>query len=134
MNESKISEAEKKLEYAEYLLRRGSDGAFASGAIKHVIASASLAVQSFSDLDENKANSPRLIQQFLDKFEDEEVKDFSKFYLNMWKLASSENPSYESVNTAFTKTRKFISWLKRREANKFIIKKEEPRKLRFTDV
>ncbi len=105
---SRIDDAEKKLEYADFLLR-SPGGEFVTGAKKHIFNAASLIVLDLTQIEEKMAGSPRFVQQTLSKFEEPEAREFASFYLRM---AGGE----VDAKIALEKTRKFLEWV-RQERN-----------------
>ncbi len=102
--DSRIAEAEKKLDYADFLMRSQRDE-FKAGALSHISVAAGLAARALADIDEKMAGSPRFVQQTLEKFDEPEVKRFVDLYVKL---------AYRTVSasSALTGVRQFVSWLK----------------------
>lgn len=108
--DSKLEEAQSKLRFADYLLQRGSSD-FISGAMKHILQAANLAVASHLALDEKMIVSPALARQKLSEGSPQE-KEFSVYFLSLWKLTSSPSLSTQDVANAYKRVKTFIDYVK----------------------
>lgn len=111
MGDIDIKEAEKKIIFADYLIHREDNETYLPAAVKHIITAANIAVRYLTNIDENRASSPQLVQQALIKFEEKRAVDFSKFYLGMWK-SPDHPPSPADVANSLKTVKDFISWVK----------------------
>lgn len=109
----KLKDAEKKVIFAEFLLSRDDNRTYQMAAVKHLMAAANLVLQHLTPLNEQQVNSSQLVQAALEKFQEREVKDFGKFYLNFWKIVNSPAISSSEVEKARTTIRNFIEWIKK---------------------
>ena len=110
MKMNKIAEVKKKLNFADYLLNRTYAEAYPAGAIKHLLEAANLLVIYLTNLDENRLG-PQIIKNKLDKLEDKESQEFSKFYLELWQLNTLSNISKEKARASLEKLKKFTEWV-----------------------
>lgn len=109
-----IKEAEKKLIFAEYLIRRPDSASYLPAASKHLLIAANVAIQCLTNIDEKRASSPQMVMRALEKFEEKQVTSFSKFYMDLWK--SLMNPLSPSDAVASLNTVKaFVEWVKKQK-------------------
>lgn len=106
-----IREAEKKLRFADYLLNRSHTDSYPKGAMKHVIEAANILVVNITGLNENRLG-PQVIKNKLNKIDEEEAKEFGKFYLRLWKMRSSPNLNKKKVRKVQKKVKEFAEWIK----------------------
>lgn len=111
MGDIDIKEAEKKIIFAEYLIKREDNETYLPAAVKHLLTAANIAVRYLTNIDDSRARSPQLVQRALIKFEEKEAIDFSKFYLDMWK-SLEHPPSSVDVTNSLKTVKDFISWVK----------------------
>lgn len=109
-----IKEAEKKIIFADYLVRRSDNEPYLPAAVKHILLAANIAVQYLTNIDDSRASSPQLIQQALVKFEEKEAINFSKFYMNLWK-SLIQPPNSADVANSLKTVKDFIEWVKRQK-------------------
>ena len=102
-------EIKKKLSFADYLLNRSYATAYPEGAIKHIMEAANMIIVDITGLDENRLG-PQVIHNKLNKLEKKEAKDFSEFYLNLWKLNKSKDITKDKAKKALIKVKKFVDW------------------------
>ncbi len=107
-----IIEAEKKLDYADYLLKSTFSDSMASGAIKHTLAAANLAVIELAKMDESLIASPRAVQQTLEKFEESEYRNFASTYMRIWQTSKNQEVSAHVAKDLVRKTKAFIDKVK----------------------
>lgn len=104
-----VSEAEHKLNLADYLLNR--DPPFPEAAVKHLLQAANILVQIYLNLDKNAKISPQIASQKLSA--DPEAKDFVPKYLDLWRLAALPLAPREEVANAYKATKLFLNTVKR---------------------
>lgn len=102
-------EIKKKLSFADYLLNRTYATPYPQGAIKHIMEAANILVVDITGLDENRLG-PQVIHNKLNKLEGKEAKDFSEFYLELWKMTTSKDVTKDKAKVALNKVRKFLQW------------------------
>jgi len=107
---SKLDEAQSKLRFADYLLQRGTQE-FTTGAMKHILQAANLAVAELLSLDEKTAVSPALARQKLSEGSPQE-QDFSVYFLSLWKLTTSPALSTQDVANAYKRVKIFLDYVK----------------------
>jgi len=107
----KMYEAEKKLNFADFLISRGESETYASAAFKHILAAAVILIQELTDLDDNAANSPQLVAKTMKRFNEPKAADFSKFYINLLKMSSKPQVPVVEVEQAIRKAREFMRWV-----------------------
>jgi hypothetical protein len=109
MEVSRLDEATKKLKFADYLMQQSGDG-YNSAIAKHLVQTANLAVSELLAL-EGTSIAPQLVQKRLAEGPQEE-KDFSSFYLTLWKLAANPRASKPDITNALRKVKKFLDYVK----------------------
>ncbi|MFH0868693.1 MAG: hypothetical protein V1839_00535 [archaeon] len=107
---SKLEDAQNKLRFADYLLQRGSPE-FITGAMKHILQAANLAVSAHLALDEKTIISPALARQKLSEGSVQE-QEFSVYFLQLWKLTTSPNLTTSDVANAYKRVKTFIDYVK----------------------
>ena len=104
-------EAEKKLNFADFLISRGDVESYSSAAFKHVLAAATILVRELTDLDDNASKSPQLVAKTLKRFNEPKAAEFSKFYINLLKLSSRPEIPAAEVEQAIREARDFMKWV-----------------------
>jgi hypothetical protein len=102
-------EIKKKLSFADYLLNRSYAIPYPQGAVKHIMEAANMIVVDISGLEETKLG-PQVVHNRLNKLDKKEAKEFSEFYLNLWKMTKSKDVSKETAKDALDTVRKFVEW------------------------
>lgn len=115
MVNEELSEAEKKLIFADFLLNREDTEPYNNAAIRHVVEASRLAVKSLTNLEEDSIKSPQLLRQTLSKFEEKEPRDFAKFYISFLQSVSKGTAKKSEIQNALRRTRDFIAWIKERK-------------------
>ena len=105
-------EAEKKLNFADFLISRGESENYSKAAFKHVLSAATMLIQELTDLDDNSANSPQLVAKTMKKFNEPKAADFSKFYIELLKMAGKVQIPVADVEQAIRKAREFMQWVR----------------------
>ena len=100
---NRLEEAKKKLAFADYLLNNSE---YSVGALKHILQAANLAVMEFLGL-ESATISPMLVQKQLENGTEQE-KEFSKYFLEIWRMTTRMNPAQSDVKMAHKKVKEFI--------------------------
>lgn len=109
---NRLEEAKKKLKFADYLLNNSE---YNAGALKHILQAANLAVMEYLNL-ENATISPSLIQKKLEAGTPEE-QEFSKYFLEIWRMTTSVSPSQTNIKTAYKKVKEFIEAVREHKLN-----------------
>ncbi len=109
MELNKLEEATKKLKFADYLMQQSGDS-YNAAISKHLVQAANLALSELLALDGTNI-APQLIQKKLATGSQEE-KDFSSFYLALWKLASNPGASKPDISNSLKKVKKFLDYVK----------------------
>jgi len=104
-------EAEKKLNFADFLISRGESENYAKAAFKHVLTATTMLIQELTDLDDNAANSPQLVAKTMKRFNETKAADFSKFYINLLKLSNKVQIPVTEVEFSIRKAREFMQWV-----------------------
>jgi len=107
---SKLDEAEQKLRFADYLLQREGSGAFLDGAMKHILQAANKAVAELLCLDDKSVISPLLVRKKLLEGSEKE-KEFSTYYLEVWKL-TTRPATLIDVTNAYKRVRTFVNYVR----------------------
>lgn len=106
-----IKDAERKIIFAEYLVHRPDNENYLPAAQKHILLAANIAVQYLTKLDKI---SPQLVTRALEKFEEKQAIEFSKFYMNLWEsLAKPPNPA--DVSNSLKTVKAFVDWVKKQK-------------------
>ncbi|MBT3582374.1 hypothetical protein HN924_03615 [Candidatus Woesearchaeota archaeon] len=108
---SNFYEIEKKLNFADFLISQGDSGSYSSAAFKHVLTASTMLIQELTDLDDSSAKSPQIVAKTLKRFEESKAGEFSKFYINILKLASRPEVPVTEVEHLIRKTRDFMKWV-----------------------
>ena len=77
-----LTEAGKRLSYADFLLSRIESNEYAAGAFKHIFSACNIAIKALTNLNQIESESPRLTKQALMKFESEDAKSFAALKAN----------------------------------------------------
>ena len=109
---NRLEEAKKKLAFADYLLNRSE---YNAGALKHILHAANLAVMEFLGL-ENATISPMLVQKQLENGTESE-KEFSRYFLEIWKMTTRMNNSQSDIKLAYKKVKEFIEVVREYKLN-----------------
>jgi hypothetical protein len=107
---SKLDEAEQKLKFADYLLQRENNAGLLDGAMKHILQAANKAVAELLVLDDKSAISPLLIGKKLAEGSEKE-KEFSAYYLGLWKMTLKPATAAEVTN-AYKRVRLFVDYVR----------------------
>jgi hypothetical protein len=109
---SNFYEIDKKLNFADFLISRngGSDN-YASAAFKHVLSAATMLIQELTDLDDTNVKSPQIVNKTMKRFEEPKAAEFSKFYINLLKLASRPELPAVEVEESIRKAKDFLKWV-----------------------
>ncbi len=113
----RLEEARKKLRFADYLLTKESADVYARSATEHILRAANLAVSELFDLGEKNNVSPAIVQKRLEGGSQQE-KEFSKYFLELWRLSVRPNVSKKDLVDAYNKVKTFIEWVKNRQTEK----------------
>jgi len=104
---SKIEDAKKKIQFAEYLLSREDSTDFSRGATKHLLDASKLAIREMLQFDNDEMNEKALVINSFQKTNNE-YSDFYKFY---YKLKESEYSSSSSASNALNTVKAFVYWV-----------------------
>jgi hypothetical protein len=111
MKMNSIVEADKKLNFADFLVSRGDSETYSSAAFKHVMNAATIVLKILTDLDDNSLNSPQLVAKTLKRFNEPKAADFSKFYIGLLKLTGKPKIPVADVEVLIKQTRDFMQWV-----------------------
>ena len=109
---SRLDEADKKLKLSDFLLSRTGAEDYLPAIINHILKAANLAVAEHFKLDDKSKISPLLVQKQLEKSDSPQEKEFSNFFLELWKMSTRPRHSKREVLTAYQKTKAFVNWVK----------------------
>lgn len=109
---SKLDEADKKLRLSDFLLSRPGADDYLPAILSHILKAANLAVSEHFRLDDKSKVSPLLIQKQLEKSTSEQEKEFSNYFLELWKMSTRPRLSKRDVLTAHKKVKAFVNWVK----------------------
>ena len=104
--------AEKKLTFADFLISRGEGDTYASAAYKHTLAAVTIIVQELTNLEEPAIRSPQLVAKAFKRFNEPKAAAYSKFYLDLMKLAGKPTIPANNVEEAIRKGRNFMDRVK----------------------
>ncbi len=105
-----ITEAVKKLKFADYLLSQDNNMNYMNTAIKHILQAANIAVVEHLQLD-NKSNiSPMLARQKLAEGSEIE-KEFAVSYLELLRMTARAVTKEEAVKV-YRDVKKFVNWVR----------------------
>jgi len=104
--------AEKKLNFADFLISRGEGDNYASAAYKHTLAATTILIKELADLSDVDMMSPQIIAKTFKKFNEPKAAEFSKFYIALLKLAGKPQIPKADVEDAIHKARSFMEWVK----------------------
>lgn len=107
-----LAEVRKKLGFADYLLNSLYAKAYPSGALKHVLEAANILVVELTGLDKNRLG-PQVIKNKLEKIDEKEAEEFSKFYLDLWQMQASKTVTKQKAKDALTKVNSFVNWVEK---------------------
>ena len=107
---SELAEIEEKLRYADYLLNR--DPSYPDAAIKHTLQAANKLVTLHLKLPKGAGISPILASQKL-SLGNQQEKEFSVAYLDLWKLSIRPLVRQEDAVNAYKATKSFLELVKR---------------------
>ena len=79
--------AEKKLNFADFLISRGESNTYSSAAYKHTLSAVTILVQEITNLEEPAVRSPQLVSKAFKRFNEAKAAEYSKFYIDLMKLA-----------------------------------------------
>jgi len=108
---SKLDDAQQKLRFADYLLQRDSPELMA-GAMKHVLQAANLAVAVLLCMDEKSSVSPILIRKKLAESTNPQEKEFSTYFLELWKMTLSPGLTRQDIVNAYKRVSLFLNYVK----------------------
>lgn len=107
---SKLEEAQQKMRFADFLLQReGAD--VTSGAMKHILQSANLAVAVLLCMDDKSSVSPLLIRKKLSEGSPQE-QEFSAYFLELWKMTYNPLLNRQDVANAYKRVNTFLNYVK----------------------
>lgn len=109
---SKLDEADKKLKLSDFLLSRPGAEEYLPAILNHILKAANLAVAEHFKLDDRSKVSPMLIQKQLETSTSEQEKEFSNYFLELWKMSAQRRHSKREVLNAYKKTKAFINWVR----------------------
>jgi hypothetical protein len=110
-----LEEAEKKLKYADFLLNRPNNDGYLSGILTHLLRAANIAVAEH--LNVQGSVSPNLIQNQLAQAREPEVIEFSKTYIELWKLSAKIRITKQEIGNAYKSVKSFVYWVKQNKEN-----------------
>jgi hypothetical protein len=105
-----LEDAEKKLKFAEYLLSRSNNEAYLKGIVQHLLKAANIAASEH--LEVNGSVNPNLVQNSLVQSDQPEVLEFSKVYIDLWKLPTKIRLTKEEVGNTYKSVKAFVYWVK----------------------
>jgi len=109
---SRLDEADKKLKLSDFLLSRPGAEDYLPAIISHILKAANLVVAEHFKLDDKSKVSPLLIQKQLETSDSQQEKEFSNYFLELWKMSARPRYSKREVLDAYKKTKAFINWVK----------------------
>jgi len=109
---SKLEEADKKLKLSDFLLSRPGADDYLPAILNHILKAANLAVSVHFKLDDKSKISPLLIQKQLENSTSEQEKEFSNYFLELWKMSTHPRLSNREVLNAHRKVKAFVNWVK----------------------
>ena len=107
----KIDDAQQKMKFADYLLQRDGDEML-SGVMKHILQAANTAVAVLYALDEKSIVSPLLVRKKLAESDSPQEKEFSNYFLELWKMTANPLLNKQNVVNAYKRVNTFISYVK----------------------
>jgi len=110
-NMSKLDEAQQKLRFADYLLQRESPEII-PGAMKHILQAANMAVAELLCMDDKSSVSPLLIRKKLAESENPNEKEFSTYFLELWKMTLNPALTRQDVANAYKRVKMFLDYVK----------------------
>lgn len=109
--------AEKKLNFADFLISRSGGESYAHAAFSHTLTAATIILKELTDLDEVSLRSPQMVAKALKKFNEPKAAEFSKFYTNLLKLTGKSQIPLGDVEDAIRQAKKFMDWVKEHKIN-----------------
>lgn len=108
---SKLDEAKQKLIFADYLLQREGPEVL-PGAMKHILQAANIAVATLYALDERSSVSPLLVRKKLADSNSPQEKEFSGYFLELWKMTMNPALTKADVANAYKRVNTFLNYVK----------------------
>jgi len=109
---SRLDEADKKLRLSDFLLSRPGADDYLPAIVNHILKAANLAVAEHLGLDNKSSVSPLLIQKQLEKAQSEQEREFSAYFLELWKMASRPRHNKTDVLNAYKRVKAFVNWVR----------------------
>ncbi|MBD3263096.1 hypothetical protein GF374_01815 [Candidatus Woesearchaeota archaeon] len=109
---SKLDKANEKLKLADFLLCRANAEDYLPAILNHILKAANLAVAEHFDLDSHSKVSPMLIQKQLEKSSSEQEKEFSAYFLELWKMSTRRHVNKLDIEKAHKRVKAFINWVR----------------------
>ena len=109
-----LTEASKKLYYADFLLGRSESKDYLVGIFMHVFSACNIALRALTNLNQFESESPRLTRDALMKFDSPEAKKFSKFYEDLLGLRDRNEFKKADIEAKFREAKEFIKWVQDR--------------------
>lgn len=109
---SRLDEADKKLKLSDFLLSRAGAEDYLPAILNHILRAANLAVAEHFKLDEKSKISPLLVQKQLEKSASEQEKEFSNYYLELWKMSTRPRHNKRDVLNAYKQVKAFVNWVR----------------------
>jgi len=108
----KLDEADRKLKLSDFLLSRSCADEYLPAILNHILKAANLAVAEHFNLDEKSKISPLLVQKQLETSSSEQEKEFSNFYLELWKMSTRPRHNKRDVLNAYKQVKAFVNWVR----------------------
>ena len=109
---SKLDTANEKLRLSDFLLTRPNVDDYLPAIVNHILKAANLAVAEHFKLDEKSKISPLLIQKQLEKSNSEQEREFSNYFLELWKMSQRPTLNKREVMAAHRKVKAFVNWVR----------------------